>query len=159
MNCEFITSDMPMPSCMLFPKVLVALSISNTAKIMYCLILDTVLKTGIKDENGTLFVYFPLTELVADISKCIMPVGRYLNDLEKVGLIMRIRQEFGKPNRIYVLGASVLTELNEKHSKIKCLRLEGSNFRLGGIAPITRAVPSFRVPMRLAVSVAWQKGN
>ena len=44
-------------------------------------------------------------------------------------------------------------------SKIKCLRLEGSNFRLGGIAPITRAVPSFRVPMRLAVSVAWQKGN
>ena len=41
----------------------------------------------------------------------------------------------------------------------KCLRLEGSNFRLGGIAPITRAVPSFRVPMRLAVSVAWQKGN
>ena len=39
-------------------------------------------------------------------------------------------------------------------NKGKCLRLEGSNFRLGGIAPITRAVPSFRVPMRLAVSVA-----
>ena len=44
-------------------------------------------------------------------------------------------------------------------SKFKCLRLEGSNFRLGGIAPITRAVPSFRVPMRLAVLVAGQKGN
>ena len=41
----------------------------------------------------------------------------------------------------------------KKHLKGKCLRLEGSNFRLGGIAPITRAVPSFRVPMRLAVSV------
>ncbi len=41
----------------------------------------------------------------------------------------------------------------------KCLRLEGSNLRLGGIAPITWAVPSFRVSMRLAVSVAWQKGN
>ena len=47
----------------------------------------------------------------------------------------------------------------EKEKLFKCLRLEGSNFRLGGIAPITRAVPSFRVPMRLAVSVAWQKGN
>lgn len=44
-------------------------------------------------------------------------------------------------------------------SKTKCLRLEGSNFRLGGIAPITWAVPSFRVSMRLAVSVARQKGN
>ncbi len=103
MNCEFITSDMPMPDCMLFPKALLPLSISNTAKIMYCLILDTILKTGIKDENGTLFVYFPLIELAADISKCIMTVGRYLNELEKAGLIMRIRQEFGKPNRIYVL--------------------------------------------------------
>ena len=103
MDCEFITSDIPMPDCMLFPKALLQLSISNTAKIMYCLILDTVLKTGIKDENGTLFVYFPLSELAADISKCIMTVGRYLNELEKAGLIMRIRQEFGKPNRIYVL--------------------------------------------------------
>ena len=103
MDCEFITSDMPMPDCMFFPKALLPLSISNTAKIMNCLILDTVLKTGIKDENGTLFVYFPLSKLAADISKCIMTVGRYLNELEKEGLIMRIRQELGKPNRIYVL--------------------------------------------------------
>ena len=103
MDCEFITADMPMPSCMLFPKALLSLSISSTAKIMYCMILDAVLNSGIKYENGTLFVYFPLTELAADISKCIMTVGRYLNELEKAGLIMRIRQEFGKPNRIYVL--------------------------------------------------------
>lgn len=46
-----------------------------------------------------------------------------------------------------------------KGNEIKCLRLEGSNFRLGGIAPISRAVPSFRVSMRLAVWIAWQKGN
>ena len=103
MDCEFITSDMPMPDCMLFPKALLPLSISNTAKIMYCLILDAVLNSGIKDENGTLFVYFPLTYLANDISKCIMTVGRYLNELEKAELIMRIRQEFGKPNRIYLL--------------------------------------------------------
>ena len=52
-----------------------------------------------------------------------------------------------------------MSSSKEKALDPKCLRLEGSNFRLGGIAPITRAVPSFRVPMRLAVSVAWQKGN
>ena len=50
-------------------------------------------------------------------------------------------------------------DIEKKERIYKCLRLEGSNFRLGGIAPITRAVPSFRVPMRLAVSVVWQKGN
>ena len=58
----------------------------------------------------------------------------------------------------------VLQEINfikmaQKARKIKCLRLEGSNFRLGRIAPITRAVPSFQFPMRLAVSVVWQKEN
>ena len=47
----------------------------------------------------------------------------------------------------------------KKTSKIKCLRLEGSNFRLGGIAPITRAVPSFRASMRLAVWIVRQKEN
>ena len=36
----------------------------------------------------------------------------------------------------------IITE-EEMSENMKCLRLEGSNFRLGGIAPITRAVPSF----------------
>lgn len=43
-------------------------------------------------------------------------------------------------------GGKLNTSKIEKTLKIKCLRLEGSNFRLGGIAPIARAVPSFRVP-------------
>lgn len=37
--------------------------------------------------------------------------------------------------------------------KNNCLRLEESNFRLGGITLITRSVPFFRVPMRIAVSL------
>ncbi len=36
-----------------------------------------------------------------------------------------------------------ITKNEKKKRKHKCLRLEGSNFRLGGIAPITRAIPSF----------------
>ncbi len=58
-----------------------------------------------------------------------------------------------------------MSSSKEKALDPKCLRLEGSNFRLGGIAPITRAVPFFLALneriflMRLAVSVAWQKGN
>ena len=36
-----------------------------------------------------------------------------------------------------------LHQLIQKSLKQKCLRLDGSNFRLGGIAPITRAIPSF----------------
>ena len=36
-----------------------------------------------------------------------------------------------------------MSSSKEKALDPKCLRLEGSNFRLGGIAPISRAVPSF----------------
>ena len=60
---------------------------------------------------------------------------------------------------------SLIRSLFGNALKTKCLRLEGSNFRLGGIAPITRAVPFFLALneriflMHLAVSVAWQKGN
>ena len=39
--------------------------------------------------------------------------------------------------------ALVALRTMQKASIFKCLRLEGSNFRLGGIAPITRAIPSF----------------
>ena len=49
--------------------------------------------------------------------------------------------------------------MHKKSSKHECLQLEGSNFRLGGIAPISWAVPPFRVLMRLAVSVAWQSSQ
>ena len=65
---------------------------------------------------------------------------------------------------LFVCHGSIL-KCSEKACKIKCLRLEGSNFRLGGIALITRAVPFFlalneRIFLtHLAVSVAWQKGN
>ena len=57
------------------------------------------------------------------------------------------------PPRSAVQQALNFIKMAQKAREIKGLRLEGSNFRLGGIAPITRAVPSFRFPMRLAVSV------
>ena len=64
-----------------------------------------------------------------------------------------------------IIGCLNRIKIAQKPRKIKCLRLEGSNFRLGGIAPITRAVPFFLALneriflMHLAVSAAWQKGN
>lgn len=103
MEYEFMTADTPLPSCMPFPKALVRLTISGTAKVMYCRLLDAMLTMGTEDENGILFVYFPITQLAAALSRCDMTVKRSLNELENAGLIMRVRQGFGEPNRIYVL--------------------------------------------------------
>ena len=55
-------------------------------------------KTG-----GILFVCFPVTAIAAVLSRSPMTVKRSLNELETAGLIMRVRQGVGEPNRIYVL--------------------------------------------------------
>ena len=63
----------------------------------------TLLSKGQEDENGILFVCFPVTAIAAVLSRSPMTVKRSLNELENAGLIMRVRQGVGEPNRIYVL--------------------------------------------------------
>ena len=99
MNFEFMTIDTPLPPCMPFPRALTGFPVSSTAKVMYCRMLDAMLSKGQEDENGILFVCFPVTAL----SRSSMTVKRSLNELETAGLIMRVRQGVGEPNRIYVL--------------------------------------------------------
>ena len=103
MNFEFMTIDTPLPPCMPFPRALTEFPVSSTAKVMYCRMLDAMLSKGQEDENGILFVCFPVTAIAAVLSRSSMTVKRSLNELETAGLIMRVRQGIGEPNRIYVL--------------------------------------------------------
>ena len=103
MNFEFMTIDTPLPPCMPFPRALTGFPVSSTAKVMYCRMLDAMLSKGQEDENGILFVCFPVTAIAAVLSRSPMTVKRSLNELENAGLIMRVRQGVGEPNRIYVL--------------------------------------------------------
>ena len=103
MNFEFMTIDTPLPPCMPFPRALTGFPVSSTAKVMYCRMLDAMLSKGQEDENGILFVCFPVTAIAAVLSRSSMTVKRSLNELETAGLIMRVRQGIGEPNRIYVL--------------------------------------------------------
>ena len=63
---EFMTIDTPLPPCMAFPRALTGFPVSSTAKIMYCRMLDAMLSNGQEDENGILFVCFPVTAIAAD---------------------------------------------------------------------------------------------
>ena len=131
MNFEFMTIDTSLPPCMPFPRALTGFPVSSTAKVMYCRMLDAMLSKGQEDENGILFVCFPVTAIAAVLSRSFfkssctsvsgtfssaislrsvscssrssMTVKRSLNELETAGLIMRVRQGVGEPNRIYVL--------------------------------------------------------
>ena len=65
MNFEFMTIDTPLPPCMPFPRALTGFPVSSTAKVMYCRMLDAMLSNGQEDENGILFVCFPVTAIAA----------------------------------------------------------------------------------------------
>ena len=103
MEYEFMTIDTPLPPSMPLPRAMLRLPISSTAKIMYARMLDDVLANGIEDINRILFICFPIVELSAALSRSTMTVKRSLNELEAAGLIVRVRQGFGEPNKIYVL--------------------------------------------------------
>ena len=103
MEGEFMTVETILPPCMPLPVAALRLPVSSTAKVMYARMLEAVLSDGIEDANGILFIRFPIMELSAALSCSHMTVKRSLNELEQVGLIMRVRQGIGKPNKIYVL--------------------------------------------------------
>ena len=107
MEYEFMTIDTPLPPSMPLPRAMLRLPISSTAKIMYARMLDDVLANGIEDINGILFICFPIVELSAALSRSTMTVKRSLNELEAAGLIVRVRQGFGEPNKIYALAVLV----------------------------------------------------
>ena len=88
MNFEFMTIDTPLPPCMPFPRALTGFPVSSTAKVMYCRMLDAMLSKGQEDENGILFVCFPVTAIAAVLSRSPMTVKRSLNELETAGLMV-----------------------------------------------------------------------
>ena len=103
MEVEFMTADTTLPPCMPLPRAMLRLPISSTAKVMYARMLDIVFVSGIEDANGILFIHFPILELATTLARSTMTVKRSLNELEDAGLILRVRQGFGEPNKIYVL--------------------------------------------------------
>ena len=103
MEFEFMTAGTPLPPCMPLPLALLRLPASSTAKVMYALMLDETLLYGMEDENGILYIHFPIRELAAALSRSTMTIKRAMNELDEMGLVMRVRKDFSKPNRIYLL--------------------------------------------------------
>ena len=103
MEFEFMTAGTPLPPCMPLPPALLRLPASSTAKVMYARMLDEALAYGIEDENGILYIHFPIKELAAALSRSTMTIKRAMSELDDMGLVMRVRRDFSKPNRIYLL--------------------------------------------------------
>ena len=92
---------------MAYPKFLLDMTdLGETAKLVYIVLLDRArisqAKGGWTDENGNVFIYYPIRDLAESVHKSEMSVKTALAALEDHALILRKRQGVGKANRIYV---------------------------------------------------------
>ncbi len=103
---QFLQRDSPIPRFFAYPKFLLTLDLSETAKMIYMLLLDraklSMQKEGWQDEQGRVFIHYTIQSLATAICKSEMTVKNALKALEQRGLIYRQRQGAGMPNRIFV---------------------------------------------------------
>lgn len=104
---RFLTQDSLIPPYMAFPRFLLDKEgLSETAKILYTILLDRARLSqkndGWTDEQGHVFILFPIKNLAETMHKNEMSMKTALAALEKENLIFRKRQGAGFPNKIYV---------------------------------------------------------
>ena len=101
----YMTDQTQIPVYLPYPRFLLGMDLTQTAKVLYALLLDRASlsrKTGWKDEEGHIFVVYPIAYLADDLGKSPMTVKKALNELEEAGLLVRKKQGFSKPNLLYV---------------------------------------------------------
>ena len=95
-----------LPPYLAYPRFLLKMDISETAKLIYVLLLDrarlSMKNEGWEDEQGHVFIYYTIESLAEDCGKSPMTVKNALAVLEERGLIFRKRQGAGRANQIYV---------------------------------------------------------
>lgn len=103
---KYLRRDSTLPPYMAYPRFLLTMNISETAKLVYVLLLDrarvSMMNEGWEDENGHVFVYYPIEALAHTTGKCAMTIKDALKKLEEEKLIFRYHPGAGKPSQIFV---------------------------------------------------------
>ncbi len=79
--------------------------LSIEAKVVYGILLQRIKlanKNGWRDENGRLYVIYPLEQMRKDIGLSTKIISAGLKQLEGIGIIDIVVRGQGKPNIIYV---------------------------------------------------------
>ena len=103
---HLLRKNSQIPAYMAYPRFLLTMDISETAKLVYVLLLDrarlSMKNDGWEDEQGHVFIYYTIEALAEASGKSEMTVKNALAALERQGLISRKRQGAGLPSKIYV---------------------------------------------------------
>jgi len=103
---QFLKYNSYLPPYMAYPKFLLKVNISETAKLVYMLLLDrarlSMKNRDWQDASGRVFVFYTIPNLAKDIGKGETTVKKALNQLVQQELICKQSLGPGQPNKIYV---------------------------------------------------------
>lgn len=109
MNNYFYREEADQYGFIRIPKMMIVgedfSSLSILAKILYGMLLDRMSmarKNKWLDDEGKVYIVYPINEIQKDMSVSKKSVCDYLKELEKSGLVDRVNSGNGKPSRIYV---------------------------------------------------------
>ena len=102
---EYITAETIIPPYLPYPRFLLKMDLSQTAKLLYALLLDRSTlsqKNGWQDNEGRTYIVYPIAEIAEILDKSTMTIQNSLKELDIAGLLERERRGFSAPNRLYV---------------------------------------------------------
>lgn len=102
---DYITADTILPPFFRYPRFLLKMDLSQTAKLLYSLLLDRSelsQKNGWQDNEGRTYIVYPVSEIAEMLDKGSTAIKSALNELDAAGLLVRERRGFSAPNRLYV---------------------------------------------------------
>ena len=102
---DYMTITTELPPYFFFPWFLLDMGLTLTAKLTYALLLDRARLSqlnGWTDEAGRVYLIFPVEKIAAALKRSLSSAKNALAELSAAGLIERRRQQFSKPNHIYV---------------------------------------------------------
>ena len=100
---DYLKPNMPLPQYLPYARFLLDTDLCHTAKMLYTLLLDRATlsqKNNWVDEQGRIYVIYPLSNLAKDLGCCVSSVTRAFTELEKADLAERVRNGFSKPSHI-----------------------------------------------------------
>lgn len=102
---KWMQSNTSQPPYLVYPWFLLGAHLSDTARLLYCLLLNRAKLSQSNswiDDDGNVFVVYPISELANTLHRCETVVRTGLHQLEEQGLIKRCHVAKGKASHILI---------------------------------------------------------
>ena len=105
--------------------------LSTDAKLLYGLLLDRMslsAKNGWYDDQGRVYIYYTIDDIMADLCCATAKACKLLAELDSergIGLIERVKQGQGKPDKIFVKQFIEMPQDNSAHPRVSKNKSQG----------------------------------